>query len=72
VTTSNSSDAVLPAGNLTGMRHAGRLLLGVAIATVILLLALPRGAWPFAVVVVAGVAGWLFISANDPRRIQRR
>jgi hypothetical protein len=54
------------------MRHAGRLLLGVAIATVILLLALPRGAWPFAVVVVAGVAGWLFISANDPRRIQRR
>ena len=59
-------------GSLTDMRHAGRLLLGVAIATIILLLAVPRGAWPFAVVVVAGVAVWLFISANDPRRIQRR
>jgi hypothetical protein len=54
------------------MRHAGRLLVGVAIVTVILLLALPRVAWPFAVVAVAVVAGWLFISANDPRRVQRR
>lgn len=58
--------------SLTGMRHAGRLLVGVAIATVVLLLVLPRAAWPFAVVVVAVVAVWLFVSANDARPVQRR
>jgi hypothetical protein len=54
------------------MRHAGRLLVGVAIATVVLLLALPGAAWPFAVVAVAAVAVWLFVSANDARPVQRR
>jgi hypothetical protein len=54
------------------MRHAGRILIGVAIITAILLLVLPQSVWPFAVAAVGIVAGWLFISANDPRRIQRR